>query len=200
MQELETAHRGIVLRRCSQNRDRLWIFDRDDGKVRCTVQGPVPIVGSYIKFYVSKRGDWGAVIRAVTVLDIPFWLAHHNLHFLHHVLELCYYFLSDNNPSTQTFDFVLELYRLRNEGPQDRWMKIFLFKLLISFGSYSSHSPLSMQVFYWLSIESIDSIMNSPLHLEIERSMDDWLCSCVGAHPYFGDFKTVQFLTNLRVP
>lgn len=200
MKGLETFHSGIVLRRCAGSSNRCWVFDREDGKVCCTVKGTMPIVGSHIQFYVSKSGEWGAAIYAVTVLDIPFSLAHYNIHLLHHVLELCFYFLSTNNPSTQTFDIVLLLYGLHAVAPDAVWMKIFLFKLLISFGSYSSHTPLSMAVFYRLSIESIDSIMNSPLHLEVERNIDDWLCSCVGAHPYFGDFKTVQFLTNLRVP
>lgn len=200
MKRVEEIHNGIVLRWCSRTSQRCWVFDREMGKTCCAVKGPMPVVGAHIQFYVSRQGEWGVAIYGVTTLDIPLSLAATNIALLHHVLELCFYSLAPHNPVSQAYDLLMLLYGVA-EGRRDTWwVKMFLFKLMISLGVYNSHAPFSMPVFYRLSIESIDSLVSSALHLEIERHVDDWLCSCVGAHPYFGDFKTVQFLTNLRVP
>jgi hypothetical protein len=200
MKGVQSVHTGIVIRWCAHDKNKCWVFDQEDGKVCCRVKGQMPVIGAYIHFYIVKSGIWGDVIGNVTTLEIPFLLARHNIYLLHHVFELSYYFLSDRTPAPQTFEFIYQLYRLEQQRLERWWIKVFLFKLLISFGYYPSYAPFSIPVFYRLSIESIDSIMGTPVHLKIERDMDDWLCACVGAHPYFGDFKTVQFLTNLRVP
>ena len=199
MRGVEKNHIGIVLRRHPFTQDRFWVFDRHDGKIQCVIREFEPVIGTLISFVVSRQTASVTFIREVKVVDIPLDVSRHDILLLHHVLEVCYYFLPVRSAAFKTFGLVTLLYASSGWPTSPLRKKIFLFKLLVSFGYYSSHAPLSASTFYRLSSESIDSIVQASLHLEIERSVDEWLCSCIGEHPYARDFKTVQFLINIRV-
>lgn len=200
MRKVEKKHIGIVLRKHQFALDRFWVFDRHDGKIQCVIREFEPAVGALICFVISRQTATVTLIREVKILDVPLEIARQDILFLHHTLELCYYFLSIRSAAAKTFEIVMLLYLFSGWPMSPLRKKIFLFKLLVSFGCYSSHTPLSINTFYRLSSESIDNIVQAPLHLEVERNVDKWLCSCIGEHPYARDFKTVQFLTKIRVP
>ncbi|MFC1845675.1 hypothetical protein ACFLX2_00950 [Candidatus Dependentiae bacterium] len=192
-------HVGIVLRKYSNRDDRFSVLDRSEGKIICMSYEVNLMQGSLISYFISRAGFF-CTITGVQTLAAPFAVARQDLLFLHHVLELCYYFLPAHDVAEKTFDLLTLLYTPIDSLKKVLQKKFFLFKLLVSFGAYTQMAPLSIDSFNRLSSESIDSLSNSLLHLEIERNMDEWLCSCVGAHPCFGNFKTFHFLTKIRLP
>jgi len=151
--------------------------------------------GALIRYMLAKRGN-AYKITHIHLLEVPFALAKSDILFVHHLLELCFFFLPVGGEAFDVFSLLMILYEPADKLINSLGKKIFIFKLLVAFGYYTSHVPLSVSSFYRLVSESIDSIVNSPLRLEIERNMDAWLFSSVGAHPRFKDFKTIHFLTK----
>ncbi len=174
-------------------------MDRHEGKITSIFRDVELVHGALISFYIYKRRSTVCLGKKVQVLDVPFELAKKDILFLHHVFELCSYFLFFGDKSIHVFDLLMMLY-CPNLFVQPLHKKIFLFKLVEAFGYYTDSAPLSLGMFYRLSSESIDSLVNSNLHLEIERNIDEWLSSCIKTHPCFLDFKTVHFLKKIRLP
>ena len=190
-------HVGIVLKQYRPDDSYLVVFDRHEGKLFCRVKYKHPIVaGAIISYFICKSGSYFS-FSSMEIVDVPLCLAREQIVFLHHLLELCFYFLPQGGSSIFVFDQIILFYKDEVLLVTPLHKKIFLFKLFVSFGFYVEHAPLSVQLFYRLSSESIDSIVSSSLHLEIERLIDQWLCSCIGAHPKIKDFKTVRFLKQL---
>ena len=185
-----------MLKRLPSQPDSFSVFDRHSGKIVCVVKDFDLAAGSLISYFVPSRGA-RRFVKNVKILDVPLSVARSDIFLLHHVLELCHYFLPACNISTETFDLVMHLYTSAKKLTTLLTKKIFLFKLLVSFGFYSDHAPFSLTTFSRISSESIDSLVSSSLHLEIERNIDKWLLLCVGAHPQFANFKTVQFLKKI---
>jgi len=159
-------------------------------------KGFTVFTGALISYFVTR--DFPIFfITGVHVLDAPFSVARKDIFFLHHVLELCCYFLPDRAVDLKTFDLVKCVYTDPQLFSSTLRKKLFLFKLLVSFCFYEGHAPLSINMFHYLASESIDSIEQSFLHLEVEKNIDRWLFSCVKAHPKFEEFKTVRFLKNI---
>ena len=190
-------HIGVVLRTFSSDRKKHSILDRHEGKVTRISYDTTITQGALISYFV-KVTVCSQVITGERVLDLPLELARDDILFLHHILELCNYFLREQGPVRTTFDLLMLLYTPGKLFSSVVKKKFFLFKLLLSFGCYTDYEPFSLSMFHRLRSESIDSLANSHLDLEIERDMDEWLCSCVGAHPCFRFFKTVCFLENNR--
>jgi len=182
---------GVVLKSLTHDRNKFSVFERHAGKVTRFFSNDTPLQGALISYFVERTA---CQISKMHILDVPFQLAKHDIVFLHHVLEICYYFLPARAPARAPFDLLMYLYNSPRSFMCTQNKKIFLFKLLVSFGYYADCAPLSIATFNWLHSESIDSLANSPLHLEIERKMDAWLYLCVSEHPQIRNFKTVHFL------
>lgn len=193
-------HVGIVLRKYPNRDDKFSVLDRREGKLICISHEMSLMQGALISYFINKGGYFHTIV-GVQWLVAPFDIARQDILFFHHVLELCDYFLSIHDPSKKTFDIFMLLYSSSIDFFQNVIQKkLFLFKLLVSFGYYTEIAPLSVHTFNQLSSKSIDTLSNSFIHLEIERHIDEWICSCVSAHPFFEKFKTVHFLTKIRLP
>jgi len=192
-----TKHVGIVLKRYCFDRPRFVVFDRHEGKITCTVaKKQMVIPGSIVSYFIVSRGA-RCRLSSLEILDVPLSLARSHIIFLHHLLELCFYFLPVASQAFEVFDLFIFFYKNADTFITPLHKKIFLFKLFVSFGFYGGHAPLSVDLFGRLNSESIDSIVDSLIHLEIERSIDQWLYCCMQAHPQSKDFKTVRFLKRI---
>ena len=188
-------HIGIILKR--YHSCRLVLLDSVEGKITCaTPKHQTFVVGSIISFFVISRKSYFS-ISEIQILDVPLQLARKHIVFLHHLLELCFYFLPLRNPAKKVFDLLMFFYKHADSFCTPLHKKIFLFKLFVSFGFYGGHAPLSVDLFHRLSSESIDSLVSSFIHLKLERSIDQWLLDCMQAHPLAKDFKTVRFLKQI---
>ena len=190
---------GIVLKNHQSHQQKFSVLDQYDGKITCMLRHNGIVQGGLISYFMSTQRGMHTV-TGIEILAVPFSLARYDILFLHHVLELCYYFLPAQSEALVTFNLLIFLYKTADTLITPLHKKIFLFKLHISFGFYTDYAPLSMTSFNRLYSESIDSIVKVPLRLEVERKVDIWLSSCVRAHPYFRNFKTVHFLKKNRLP
>ena len=187
-------HIGFVLKNYQYSIPTFSVFDRRDGKFSCVIKNGTGISpGTLISYFVIKKTPRYR-ITGVEVQDVPLVLARENIVLLHHLLELCFYFLAPRARARKTFDLLLFFYNHADSLTTPLHKKLFLFKLVVSFGFYAGHAPLSVHLFHRLSSESIDSIVSSSLQLKVEKDIDLWIASCIAMHPQAKDFKTVRFL------
>ncbi len=189
---------GIVLKNYAPQKCKLAVLDNALGKIMCVPNRQNICAGSLISYDIThQRTIYFA--RDIELLYMPLDLAKEDILFLHHVLEICYYFIPVGSmPVTRTtseiFKFIQFLYSSEYLLKHLFFKKIFLFKLLVSLGVYLPGNKFKNVYFHRLASLSIDMIVNEDIDLEVERDLDVWLSNCVSMHPCVDYFKTVHFL------
>jgi hypothetical protein len=190
---------GIVLRSYFPQKNKAVILDRHLGKITCVVKTQRLCVGAVATYQVTHQRNL-CFINNFEMIDIPFLVAQADILFLHHVLEICHYFIPMSSCEIQIFDLILFLYDHVSLVKASWFKKFFLFKLFTILGLYPEKKEGEAPYFYQVLSLSIDKIAQKDIDLKIEKALENWLLKCIYLHPYVGSFKTVHFLTENRVP
>ena len=86
--------------------------------------------------------------------QFPFELAQHDINFLHHILELSYYFLPLNSAYPETFELVK---KALNNAILDK--AIILLRFFSSLGIYSEDLPFEKNYFHRLLSDHFETIL-----------------------------------------
>ncbi len=184
---------GIILKNFDTNRYKYSLFDSSKGKIDSFIKDYKYPIGSLISYTLQEKNNYFFCLN-VQLLYVPF---HVDIWFLHLLLELCFYFLNDCQPSCLSFDILRYVYK--NNNCEKQQQKIIIFKLLVSFGLYQNIEPLSDFIFHYLASESIDTIFSRTLDLETENKIKIWIDNVLMDHPYFSNFKTVNYIKKNRL-
>ena len=133
-------------------------------------------------------------MNEIDLIDMPLALAKDDILFLHHVLEICYFCAPFSSNAPEIFDQVNQLYEKRHIPYCHNFKISFLFKLLIQLGMHPDEPRFQDPFYYLLARESIDTIMQKSIHLDIKQALHEWVRSCMLVHPLIHAFKTVHFL------
>ncbi len=186
--------RAIVLRK---KLNQLIILDSQLGKIKVFSAVETICVGALIDYQrVPKKH---ALITDIETIFVPLDLAHDDIAFLHHVLELLFYFLVDNVPVPDIFDLICFLYAHTTRPLRLLFKKVFIVKVLLACGEYPEDEKFQLSYFHTLLTESVDNIVNRGLDSRFERCLDEWLLKCIAVHPNVEQFKTIYFLVESRV-
>lgn len=184
---------GIVLRKI--NKQQVALLDSDNGRIDGFLLTIEPIVGSLLSYQLQKK-SYGYMITSASLEDMPLSLAHTHLLFLHHVLELCYYFIPVHADDGKLFQLLSLLYQ------PIQWtlfgQKIFMYYLLTAIGFHPESLVMSNTQLAQLRSVSIDMIESEAIDLEFEKLLEQWLCHCIAQHPKMQSFNTIDFLTKNR--
>jgi hypothetical protein len=143
----------------------------------------------------------------VSVHAAPIPQTHHNIIWLHHILELCYYFLPLESPAADIFFYLKKCCCLiwQCEVLDMQWQaivkKMCVIKLLSMIGFYGCGDIREyLALFQELSDLFIDFTNEQKVEFLKQRlvllktiDMDEWILSCLKNHPMFQTFKTVSF-------
>lgn len=140
---------------------------------------------------------WGSTqtISHVELVQVPN-CALPDLFFLHHVLEICYYFLPLNQESDDIVDLVQLLYSMPELFKECGAQKVFLSKLFQRMGLYP-HERTSL-----ILPPNDSSVVGGGAELLTQsgcKQLKRWLLECISSHPYGYRLKTVDFLKKLDV-
>lgn len=185
-------HIGIILKNFYPKKYKIVVLDGKIGKMHYISpkrNKKIP-VGTLISYQRERKNK----IIELETLDIPFETAIDDILFLHHVLEICYYFIPVGIDIKEVFSLLLYLYSFPYKLKYIIEKKLFLFKIFVSLGIFPEDEKFQTPYFHQLSSESIDTIIGQDLPLGIERDLDKCLQYCVQMHPMFKCFKTVNFL------
>ncbi len=190
---------GIILKLLKGNH-KVALLDYGLGRIDAIVRVPV-CVGSLLEYTVEREQGNFVYLSDLSIIGLPFLLGRADIHFWHHVLELCYFFVPVGTQANELFTFLHCLYAVENAP---NWSiqskKIYLFKLLTAIGLYTELPLLPRGNLYHLIDIPTAEIMHLELDDASERILDTWLQACVAQHPAIKQFNTVYFLLNQHSP
>ncbi len=188
---------GIVLRHFSHIHNKIALLDKQHGRIECIVNKLDKPAGSLLGYTTSvKRGSF--FLNECAILYVPLDLARADLLFLHHILELIYYFAPVGSCVQGVFDLIAFLYTIEHMLISVRFKKFFLFKLLTLLGVAPELDSVQIVCVRELHTMTIDMFDDAGMNKDNEKKLDKWLWSCIWQHPYVSEFKTVHFLEKNR--
>ena len=188
---------GIVLKTFFPYKQKMSIFDKTRGKIICVPDRNDIQPGALISYQLTNQ-QYMPFARTINLIESPLLLAREDIIFVHHVLEVCYYFISSNDPAPEIFDLLVKLYHSETMLCDDRNKKIFLFILFWKLGIYPESKKFDSIYFRNLAIKFVDRFGFEHIDLENEQLVNAWLYECLLMHPCFNYFKTVHFLSKNR--
>ncbi|MDP3889214.1 MAG: hypothetical protein Q8Q25_01570 [bacterium] len=197
MNQLTGVYTGIVLRRYQPTSNKIALFDQKLGRIDGIFFESEMILGSLLNYFLKKRAD-NYFLDNYEIIDMPLAIARLDLLFVHHVLELCYYFIPLGSTSDNVFSLLMLLYT-KDYVWTSLIKKIFLFKLLTIIGFYPEHPLLHKASMQYLLIMPIDKIVEEQINLDCEKDLHNWLRFCMAHHPSIDCFKTMSFLNESRL-
>jgi len=188
---------GIILRKSGTSPFKMVILDKVHGKIECISTTPSFSAGALITYNIRQH-QLTHFISDSTLLYIPLSLAHVDMLFFHHVLELVYYFTHIGGCSKEIFDLLAFLYSTEHTEMTTQAKKFFLLKLLTSMGSMPDINEIRTERISELNILAIKELSEIIIDTQHEKELDRWLWYCIWQHPYVNEFKTVHFLAENR--
>lgn len=184
---------GIVLKSYQPQKCKLSVLDRDSGKMMAVPNRSDLSNGSLIQYF-KRDQEHLSFIHTIDIIDMPLALAHEDIVFVHHVLELCYYFIPNGSHAPQVFIALLRFYEYPIVLSSPIMKKIFLAQLFFLLGVYPESGRLRTAAIDQLISTSIDFWASQSIDLRIEQELDEWLMHCMRTHPCVEYFKTINFL------
>ncbi len=184
---------GIIVKTFFPRKQKVIVFDRKLGKLECVPHRPDIRAGSLIT-YTYNSGQSVPFLKNMNIIDVPLDLVREDILFVHHILEVCFYFLSAHQPAPEIFDLLLKLYHSEKVLQTHQSKKLFLFLLFWKLGIAPEHKQFDQVYFRNLAIKAVDTMSSEQIQVYDEKAMDAWLYHCLLLHPCFDYFKTIHFL------
>ncbi len=184
-------HTGIILRRYLPKKQKISLLDRELGRIESIRVDRVSLeqlhAGSVLCYYPVAHAQWYQ-LEGLEIIQVPLRVARDDIYFLHHVLELSYYFLPLHSQETNLFDLILFLVYSHEKIRTSLSKKIFLLRFFAYLGMYPEEDLVVPKM--------MRSVMQAPLEVALtlsefsEKVLEQWLLTCVDMHPYKDQFKT----------
>lgn len=187
---------GIVIKSYLPFKNKIVILDRHLGMIDGIVLRGDFMIGSLISYQLTQQANNFYCLRDVILEEVPFDLACHDILFLHHLVELCYYFIPIGSEIDGVFSLLQCLYLIDKNYWNSATQKLFLFRMLVLIGFYSQQVLLDEKIVKQLLEEPLDNDVTIDLAKQHECLLGGWLLHCVSNHPYVQKFNTVHFLTR----
>lgn len=188
-----TKHTGIVLRHI-RKKYLLALLDESAGRIDVRYFGNELSAGTVIQYGLAKQGN-GYALSDVQLHTMPFSLAKKDVLFLHHALEVCFYFIPVGSCTNGIFDVLRFLYDADHAQWNSLFKKIFMFKLFITIGHYPDSSIMHNAQVCLIMHKTLHEIPYDIVSASLEQDLSRWLQQCIAQHPAIEYFNTVQFLT-----
>jgi len=189
---------GIVLKSFFPYKCKISVLSRNSGKVNLFVRSLKLSPGTFISFYLKK----------VEVLHVPLSPLDMHLTWIHHMLEICYYFVPINSACTDVFRLLQYSLKLGVQSSSFEpyfyiVKRICLIRLLVLLGFYPKGDLVPfISLFDDLVGVSLDSLDGQKVRLleavtvATVKKIDKWILSCLQEHSHFKQFNTVPFFYN----
>jgi len=209
MQKQSARETGFVLKRFFPKQKKISILTSSMGKILLVVKNDKSCQLLWPGMLVSFESlEWRSlyVTHRVEIIRENSYRRQYDIYWLHHLLELFYYFVPYADPAYRLFDqLAWYLDYLHSEIVDDKneifFRQFCIVHFLSSMGSY--HVPKELR--YLLSLfvardASLNDIIkkNSNSHVYNVSKINRWVISCLRKHPCFRSFKTVSFVYPIQ--
>jgi len=194
---------GIILKSFFPEKQTISLLSKLDGKIKLIILngkkmqrlGPGTLISFYTESYTAHD---------VTILSMPQFNSLDDMYWLHHLLELCYYFISLHEDCLQQFILIHVCQQLIDIPKSPLNKKLITGLLLTTLGFYPPQSLLFLYNLKKILSSCIDFDLNKKIeflvqHLEElnEKQLQDldlWILECINSHPRREVFKTIKFI------
>lgn len=205
---------GFVLKRFLPSTHKISLLTSSMGKINLVVKKTGALQrawpGMLIAYQPKTLYESTFFSESIEIMEIPPTTTADDNFIIHHLLELCYYFVPLANPCSEIFDhlcscFAFFTHKQLFEKNFDTLKRIFILRFLYLAGVFPLHnSTESMQLFTRLTacsldikdqqkVESISMLIETVNKLGL-RTVDKLIFDCIKTHPSFKLLKTVPFL------
>lgn len=212
MQEKEC---GIVLKKFATSDHKISVLTNTLGKIALVVfnQGVMRRiqVGTLIEFDHPKKQNNVHTTQQLVIVLTPITQRSDDLIWLHHMLELCYYFVPLHQPLSECFVILkscLALLPHVDLFSAHLWeivKKLCLGALLLFLGFFPpEHLERSIimtknALFLSVDFQDVQKVEFLSKHLEkfctiAPADLDSWFLQCIQSHPRINIFKTIHFM------
>lgn len=206
---------GLVIKRFFPAKNKVGILSRSSGRINAVVKSDYHLQrlcpGHFISYQPVKLSTSGTtqVIESVEIVLLPFDGMTGHLIWLHHLLEVCYYFVPLQSPCVELFDHIViacdalahsELQPYSAQLKRIVMVRLFallgmnLDKQLISMAALFNHiHQLSIDSHKSAALDSFKAACQSLTSTQLQCA-DAWALACIKTHPNVSSFKTLSFL------
>lgn len=188
---------AIIIKKLYSYGSHIALIDQQKGRINGILHNKPIIEGSVIQYTVDAMTK-SSILKDVEYVYIPLQWGKKNLLFLHHILEICYFFIPLSSCAEGIFDLLCFLFRMQEASWSIINQKIFLCKLFLLLGVYPHMSFLKTDVASRLFYISLEDMLQLKVDLQEQRIMDQWLKQCIAQHHMSLDFKTMIFFKESR--
>jgi hypothetical protein len=191
-------HTGIVVKRYFPQKQKIVLFDDEWGKITCVPPHDRISLGTLLSYEIQQRNGM-PFIYDVELIAMPLDGGEMDILFVHHVLEVCYYFIPEQSIASEVYDMMMLLFTKQPCIRHPFFKKIFLFKLFVLLGIYPDRAVPLDALEHTLLINPLELLIRGDSTTQLERRLTKWLRDCMIMHPCIEYFKTVHFLDENRV-
>lgn len=209
MQERKVA---FVLKKFNYSNSSATILTIADGKrnlIFKKISSGIKICpGMLISFTKIEQGqNW--FCQDIEILACATDGSYSDICFIHHILEICYYFAPYHKPCMEVFALLCDILTFTRKHEEIRNFlliyKVFTIKLLSLFG-FCSYDKISryLELYDELTFSFIDfthvqklEFLKDQLGNIDEKDLDGWIMEGLREHPNFCSFKTLAFLYGI---
>jgi hypothetical protein len=191
---MRMADKGIVLRTYQPYKNQVCLIDKVYGRIDAIIFKGSLMAGSMIEYRLEERRHGPMILNDIVLHEAPLLLARHDILFLHHLLELCYHFIPIASGTVGVFDLLQVLYSADIQQWHNESKKLFLFRVLMCIGMYSTQIDMEKALITLLVNVPLGTAYMAELAKNHADLINKWLHACVREHPYVQKFKTIHFL------
>lgn len=191
---------GIILR--TFHHERMCVFTQQLGKIFCTnkTKKQPMIPGSLLLANLAQKQMPTLQIEHIHDIIYPIIETARDLVWLHHVIELYYFFMPEHQASQNDYDFFGHYTTTPKKIATTPQQEIYFQQLAVS--HFLSHAGFyeqpALRIYAKKFEEVIDRSSVSAVPFSVnsseERFIRDLILRCLQEHPQFRSFKTIAFL------
>lgn len=201
---------GFVLKRFQPSKSKINVLSMNAGKFDLSFKNSKECCklwpGMLVSFLVdnTERVTFGHDSK---ILVHPHIETAQAIYFMHHILELCFFFVPDGKPCSEVFNLLKQVFVFLDDDlfPEKYLIiaqKIFVIKLLSLFGFFA-YEPISKYLaihdvltttFVDFSIGQKVEFLEKHLSQVQEIDLDEWICASINFHPNSKLLKTIPFI------
>ena len=182
---------GIVLRTFMPYAQKMLLLDVHRGKIQVVPKwakkGQYIPHGALLHYDYMQRATL-ALVTDIELLQVPKGMCIQDFYFLHHVLELCDYFLQLEQQVPEIFDLLLALYT--DTAPLSlREQQWFLYRFFVCIGVFPTDTVPLIFTQKGSNFDTKDA--------HVFKQLQSFLLDCLHVHPYAHLLKTLSVIKKL---
>lgn len=211
---------GIVLRQYPHHPHKFSVITQTLGKITLVVRNKYVLdrinPGSVIEFHHTEQNQMVHLVQNCSVIFTPLPTTNLDLIWLHHILELSYYFVPLHQQTKEMFTALatcIFVFRERDLVADEEWelvKRLCIATILLLVGFFPPDElakPVLIIKNTLLSFIDIDHESKVDFlkycirtYCSVKHStLDTWLLDCIQSHPQVHAFRTLTFMYKTTV-